>query len=238
MSIEDLFPDNDNSAVEPWNFWSGLDIDRLPKSGAEAKDAGCKFFFSGQPCAKGHTAPRYTRASRCVVCAKESTESRRAGDRVGPNPTASRAHLERAIKALDGLAATYTPSRPCKWGHYLRWVGTNNCVACDERVREERRTKTKEIRILKLYGITLSEREEMAKAQGNSCKICRISFEDAAAMHIDHCHTSGRVRGLLCSKCNQAIGLLQEDPEIIREAARYIEAASSNDNDETKDIAV
>jgi len=40
--------------------------------------------------------------------------------------------------------------------------------------------------------------------------------------HIDHDHVTGQVRGLLCGKCNSAIGLLQDDPEIIRAAAKYV----------------
>ncbi len=47
---------------------------------------------------------------------------------------------------------------------------------------------------------------------------------------IDHCHSTGAIRGLLCSNCNTAIGLLSDNPEIIRKAADYLEKERSNEH--------
>ncbi|QIX22952.1 hypothetical protein FOB41_06465 [Agrobacterium pusense] len=121
------------------------------------------------------------------------------------------------------MKRTYEPTRPCKHGHMLRYVGSNNCVECSDLARLRRREKAKEVRLLKLYGIDFKRREEMAIAQDFKCAICRDDFTDNRAMHVDHCHATGDVRGLLCSNCNQAIGLLQDNPEIIRSAADYVE---------------
>lgn len=54
--------------------------------------------------------------------------------------------------------------------------------------------------------------------QNNSCAICHREKE----LVIDHCHASGKVRGLLCNTCNRAIGLLKDDPIILETALNYV----------------
>jgi len=62
---------------------------------------------------------------------------------------------------------------------------------------------------------------EMLEAQGGACAVCRK--EDRRALSVDHDHQTGRVRGLLCSTCNQAIGLLGDDAAALRAALAYLE---------------
>jgi hypothetical protein len=65
----------------------------------------------------------------------------------------------------------------------------------------------------------------MLKEQHGCCKICGVTEEDASGkrLHVDHNHATGQVRGLLCTRCNTAIGKFKDDPEIIRNAIAYIE---------------
>ena len=72
------------------------------------------------------------------------------------------------------------------------------------------------------YGITVDEYDELEKAQGGVCKICQRPETQRKRLAVDHCHTTGAVRGLLCTTCNAAIGHLLDDPEIIRRAADYV----------------
>ncbi|MFF8651351.1 endonuclease VII domain-containing protein [Streptomyces griseoluteus] len=72
------------------------------------------------------------------------------------------------------------------------------------------------------YGITEAERDAMVAAQRGLCVICL----NAPAAHVDHCHKTGRVRGVLCFNCNSAIGKLGDDPEAVRRAAAYLEGNS------------
>lgn len=72
------------------------------------------------------------------------------------------------------------------------------------------------------YGIEMSELSDLLDQQKGVCAICGIDF-GTDVYHIDHCHTTGRVRGLLCSNCNTGIGLLQEDKEIFKAAINYLE---------------
>ncbi|QGZ48111.1 recombination endonuclease VII [Streptomyces sp. QHH-9511] len=69
------------------------------------------------------------------------------------------------------------------------------------------------------YGITEAERAEMVSFQMGICTICLA----APAVHVDHCHETGRVRGVLCFNCNSAIGKLGDDPDTLRRAISYLE---------------
>lgn len=73
----------------------------------------------------------------------------------------------------------------------------------------------------KLYGLTVEDYEGMLHAQDSSCAICGHGF--SARPHVDHCHSSGVIRGLLCQNCNLAIGLLKDNPDRCRSAAKYLE---------------
>jgi len=71
------------------------------------------------------------------------------------------------------------------------------------------------------YGLTAEDVSAMALAQGGACAICRSPFTEKP-FHVDHSHDSGVVRGLLCSNCNTALGLLGDDPDIANQAANYL----------------
>lgn len=75
------------------------------------------------------------------------------------------------------------------------------------------------------YGITYDELEQMLIDQDGSCAICLSPFDAekrGLGFHVDHCHVSGAVRGLLCSNCNTAIGLLGDDPATLDRALQYV----------------
>jgi len=73
------------------------------------------------------------------------------------------------------------------------------------------------------YGLTLEEYETMEKNQNGCCAICKTPFEKNG--EIDHNHTSGKIRGLLCHHCNIALGSFKDNPEILKNAIRYLEAS-------------
>jgi hypothetical protein len=84
---------------------------------------------------------------------------------------------------------------------------------------------------LKKYGITEEEYQAMLKAQDGRCAICGMA-ESVISHHtkrikrfaIDHDHATGRVRGLLCNRCNVGIGMLRHDPELLKAAIAYVES--------------
>lgn len=75
------------------------------------------------------------------------------------------------------------------------------------------------------YDLTFEEFEAMYEAQHGECKICSRALSDTnfRKTHIDHNHLTGIVRGLLCPSCNLALGKFQDNPEILRRAAVYVE---------------
>jgi Recombination endonuclease VII len=83
---------------------------------------------------------------------------------------------------------------------------------------------------LKKYGITLEVYTAMYNNQKGVCAICTLPEKSMDSLtgqirylSVDHCHTTGVVRGLLCSLCNSAIGKLKDDPRLLRKAALYLE---------------
>lgn len=84
-------------------------------------------------------------------------------------------------------------------------------------------------RLKKHYGLTVGQYQQMLDRQNGTCAICdgppKGKGADRGRYHVDHCHETGKVRGLLCSSCNLAIGYLGDDARRVRRAARYIEDA-------------
>lgn len=69
------------------------------------------------------------------------------------------------------------------------------------------------------YGLTEEDRAELETKQAGKCAIC----QKIAALNVDHCHTSGDLRGLLCHKCNLALGGFGDNPDLLRRAVNYLE---------------
>lgn len=78
-----------------------------------------------------------------------------------------------------------------------------------------------------LYGITIEDFERMSTDQNHECKVCKspASENRNGFLFVDHCHTTGRIRGLLCNGCNTAIWLLSDCPERMTAAINYLKEA-------------
>ena len=78
----------------------------------------------------------------------------------------------------------------------------------------------------KKYGITPQEYGAMLQQQGGACAICGsqngASAKGTKTFSIDHCHETGKVRGLLCNSCNRAIGLLKDNVAVLESAIKYL----------------
>ncbi len=71
----------------------------------------------------------------------------------------------------------------------------------------------------KRYGIVDIEQANLLWNNATVCDICGLTSEKLC---VDHCHKTNKIRGILCTKCNQGLGLLNEDPELLRKAAEYV----------------
>ena len=96
----------------------------------------------------------------------------------------------------------------------------------DGRITSESRRR---VRLLVQYGISEMDYARMLTEQNGGCAICGDdgSAGRGGVLHVDHCHQTGRVRGLLCDRCNHGLGNFKDDPALLRRAAYYLEAAAS-----------
>lgn len=77
------------------------------------------------------------------------------------------------------------------------------------------------------YGLSIEEFDLMKSNQNNSCNLCkRDESELDRPLCVDHCHTSGKVRSLLCAQCNSALGLIKENIETAKNLLAYLELHS------------
>jgi hypothetical protein len=97
---------------------------------------------------------------------------------------------------------------------YADWLRRNREERKDERALIDRAGHLR-----RKYGLTLDDLNFLHVVQAYRCAICGVLSE---ALHVDHDHESGMVRGLLCGNCNKAIGLFHEDPERFHAAERYL----------------
>lgn len=76
------------------------------------------------------------------------------------------------------------------------------------------------------YGISADEYDELLRKQGGVCAICSSEplggSTSTRCLHVDHCHETGRIRGLLCSTCNTGLGLFKDSEELLWKAASYL----------------
>jgi hypothetical protein len=92
------------------------------------------------------------------------------------------------------------------------------------------RDKQRAAHIKRTYGINWEDYLQLFAKQVGECCICRVKLsthqqEDNPheIAHIDHCHTTGKIRGLLCNKCNSAIGYFNDSALLCKLASQYLE---------------
>ena len=135
--------------------------------------------------------------------------SRRCGGRV----------RQRARYNLVGPSALTRPCRHC--GAAFTSPDGRQYYCSDRCCRTARSLR----QVHRVYGISPERFQEMLLAQHGVCAICHLPerTERNHLLTVDHDHETGQVRALLCSQCNRAIGLLSDDPAVIRAAADYVQ---------------
>lgn len=105
----------------------------------------------------------------------------------------------------------------------------NICKVCHNKQRRQYTMTPDQERNNKLkstYGITLDEYKDIYAEQNGECAICKSHYTldgyKSEKLHVDHCHQSGKVRGLLCHKCNTALGLLKDKTQNLLNAVDYL----------------
>lgn len=103
------------------------------------------------------------------------------------------------------------------------------CTTCSDSFHNGARTAEhkRRSRLRVKYGLTLEDFDLLLASQAHCCAICGVDKPGFHGWAVDHCHERGRVRGILCSTCNTGIGQMKDDPDRLRAAADYLEAACS-----------
>jgi hypothetical protein len=125
------------------------------------------------------------------------------------------------------------------WQKSANWNKTHPfCKDCADRpaIREsfkkqrmQNPSKYADIHLRRKYGISLEEYEALLASQDGVCAICKKEntqrdwrLDRPRRMHVDHCHQSGKVRGLLCVRCNNGIGFFRDHPALLTAAIAYL----------------
>ena len=84
--------------------------------------------------------------------------------------------------------------------------------------------QTKNMALQRLFGISIEKFDKMLKEQNYVCAICfqKETNLKRENLSVDHCHKTGKVRGLLCSNCNHGIGMLKDNIGILENAIKYL----------------
>jgi hypothetical protein len=120
----------------------------------------------------------------------------------------------------------------CKKGHSLVFVPKQNrlrCYQCDKerskkyynKNRDGIKVKARDRQLRYLYGITKIQYEKLLFDQNYCCKICD-KHSSEGYLFVDHSHSTGEVRGLLCRSCNFILGQANDSKEILRRAMEYL----------------
>jgi hypothetical protein len=127
----------------------------------------------------------------------------------------SKAYREAHREQTAATARRYrTRNRERRNAYSLAWA----------KAHPERAKRTQRRHLLKkYYGLSERDYDAMVASQGGLCGLCRRP-PGKRGLAVDHDHSTGRVRALLCDSCNVALGLMRDDPALLRAAANYIEA--------------
>lgn len=171
----------------------------------QAKELGIKT-YSGKPCRRCNTTEKYVNNCGCVECSKTIYQ-----------PSAEvRKRYEHSVKGKN-VRKKINQSDAQKervWEY-------NNTSKNTQKYYKNNPQKYLEYRLQK-YNLSLDQYTRLLQEQNNCCKICCANISDDN--HIDHCHLTGNVRGLLCRSCNTGLGLFKDNPMFLKNAITYLGA--------------
>lgn len=203
-------------------------------SRAEAKAKGLRRYFTGSPCLHGHLAERDTHHRACLACQSTTWLDQHFERFVLDDAGVSRKVVARAAAKASGLHRYFT-GKPCKYGHISERFATGTCCKCSElfadsnrlHLRSYSREYARQLRRkrgMKARNPDRAQREELrlrfaGRPRPKACETCGKEKQ----IRFDHCHTTGSFRGWICDNCNLALGLVKDDPAVLRNLAAYIE---------------
>lgn len=123
--------------------------------------------------------------------------------------------LERAQTARYRDRLRADPEKLARRAEYMRQWHAKNPTKYSEYARK---------RYLRSeYGLTPAQYQAMVEQQDGKCAICLRAPRGRLPLHVDHSHSDGKIRGLLCSHCNAALGQMRDDVGVLKAAIQYLE---------------
>lgn len=194
-------------------------------SRADALSAGMTRFFTGRPCKYGHIAERRSSNSVCLEC-KRAHENAKYADPVKRTKIQARNERYRSSEQGQKWTAAYASSDTRRSIHraadkkYKNSPNGRVIKAAYEKTAPRKKALSKYSR-LRNYGLSHAEYEALLESQQCRCAICRTDAP-SRTWHVDHCHATGAVRGLLCPQCNVGLGHFKDSPELLSAAGAYL----------------
>lgn len=116
--------------------------------------------------------------------------------------------------------------RPCCTT--FRKINKDKFVILNKKLRDKNKERYKRygrIQVLKSYGLSLDDFDKLLKAQNYKCGICSTGEPGGQfkQWHVDHCHKTAKVRGILCNLCNRALGQFKDNIDILNSAVNYLQ---------------
>lgn len=177
-----------------------------------------------------------TLSKECKCCGKEFFKGKEAKSRWDIKKYCS---PECRKKSMIGINTNKTH---CRFGHHLwipenisEWVDKKGnirrvCKLCKrdnfinrDGIKETVKTYNRRFALKNTYGLSIDEYNGMIKNQDGKCKICGVRAEDVSrGLSVDHCHETGKIRGILCHKCNSGLGFFNDDEELVERGLNYL----------------
>jgi len=169
--------------------------------------------FEGKPCRKCQSTIRCVAGGQCAACKRRIAAIQRAD----PEHRRKQSEYQKLPRSKE-YHKRYRESHKEELREYFRIHDKER----DDTI--ERKERMRFNRLRREYGIDASEYKEILEKQNNGCAICgKPSIEAySKVLHVDHCHTTRKVRGLLCDCCNHLLGNAKDNPAILTAAIEYL----------------
>lgn len=119
--------------------------------------------------------------------------------------------------------------KPCSREYYAKWKTPEMLQRkYTAKKQPERQVAHKSYYLLKKYNLTLEDYNKLWDSQEHCCKICKAKENTPGkGFAVDHCHTTGKVRGILCDRCNLLLGKAHDDCTLLEEVINYLKSSST-----------
>ena len=160
---------------------------------------------------------------RCKLCGEDKPLDDFYGSKLGRDGV----RPECKVCNLAARKAKYAADPEPYIARVKKWQQENperlNAYRREYRRRPDRKRADRDAHLRRKFGIGIDDYERMLSEQSSGCAICRAPGPEEGSLHVDHDHVTGRVRGLLCVSCNNALGAFRESFDIFQAAADYLD---------------